>query len=193
MTVQALVDGSGTIVNRVMVAPDSDFEAPAGLTIVSLEGVSPEPAIGWHYSGGVFTAPAAPAPDMATLRAAAHAAVEAKRDAILSAGYQHNFGGSAGVRTLDNRNEVDAINWLGLKGIVDAKIASGDGEDLLSLRDAGNDIFTVSAATIASALIGMAVWRASVLAVSWTLKDAIAAAEDEAALAAIDLDAGWPA
>ena len=193
MTVQALVDGSGTIVNRVMVAPDSDFEAPAGLTIVSLEGVSPEPAIGWHYSGGVFTAPATPAPDLATLRAEAHAAVEAKRDAVIAAGYSHDFGGAAGTRILDNRGAADALNWLGLKDIVDTMIAAGDGSDTVVIRDASNDGFSASAEAVSGALVAMAMWRASVLTASWALKDAVAAAADEAALAAIDLDAGWPA
>lgn len=120
------------------------------------------------------------------------AAVNARRDQILAAGYQHNFGGSAGVRTLDNRSAADAINWLGLKGLVDAKLLADEGADLLSLRDASNETFTASVTTVSAALVGMGVWRASVLATSWAFKDAIAAAEDDAALDAIDIDAGWP-
>lgn len=133
-----------------------------------------------------------PALDIEAMRTAVAAQVDGMRDAFLASGYQHNFGGSAGIRTLDNRDERDAINWLGLKGLADAMIAAGDGDDLLSLRDAANDTFPASAVTVSTALIGMAVWRASVLAASWALKDAITAAEDEAALDAIDLDAGWP-
>jgi len=134
-----------------------------------------------------------PALDLATRRTVASAEIDVRRDAILTAGYVHDFGGSAGVRTLDNRNEKDAINWLGLKGLVDAKIADGNGGDLVALRDASNTNFTASAATVADALLAMAAWRASVLAVSWSLKDAVASAADEAALDLIDLDAGWPA
>ncbi|WP_453971750.1 DUF4376 domain-containing protein [Amorphus sp. MBR-141] len=147
-------------------------------------------AVGWQVDGETFGAPAGPS--LADLKAAKADLVDARRDTVLTGGYQHNFGGSAGVRTLDNRSERDAINWLGLKGLADAMITAGDGDDLLSLRDASNETFTASAATVGASLIGMAVWRASVLAASWTIKDAIAEAEDKAALAEIDIDAGWP-
>lgn len=122
----------------------------------------------------------------------ATATVNARRDQVLGAGYQHNFGGSAGVRTLDNRNLSDARNWLILGRRVDRMVAAGDEADLVTVRDAANENFTASAETVQTALIAMEDWGTAVLGVSWALRDAIEAAEDETALGAIDLDAGWP-
>ena len=192
MTVHAVIDASGDVVNRIVLAPGAPFDPPSGFSVVSLEGVSPEPGIGWRYVDDAFLPPVAPAIGLDALREAARASVESRRVAILSGGYQHNFGGSAGIRTLDNRNERDAITWLGLKGLVDAMVAAGDGGDLVSIRDAANGTFTASAATVSGALVGMAAWRAEVLSASWALKDAIAKAEDEADLSAIDFDLFWP-
>ena len=127
-----------------------------------------------------------------SVAAAMRAAVNARRDEILGAGYQHNFGGSAGVRTLDNRNLSDARNWLILARRVDRMIAAGDGADLVGVRDASNDTFTAAADTVKTALDSMEDWGAAVLAASWALKDAIEAAENGAALDAIDINAGWP-
>ena len=126
------------------------------------------------------------------LKQAKIAAVNAKRDAIVAGGYKHNFGASVGIRTLDNRSEADAINWLGLKGIVDALVAADQGATQVPIRDAGDATFTASAATVSAALIGMAQWRGAVMARSWALKDAIASAADQAVLDAIDMEAGWP-
>ncbi len=120
------------------------------------------------------------------------AAVNALRDQTITGGYQHNFGASAGIRTLDQRGSEDAINWLGLKGVADALIADGQGAETIAIRDAADETFVASATVVSSAMVAMGVWRSSVIAHSWTLKDAIAAAEDEAAVAAIDIAAGWP-
>lgn len=132
-------------------------------------------------------------PEVEILTAALVAArVDAERDRRLALGYQHNFGGSAGIRTLDNRDETDAINWLGLNSMAEKLIAGGQGAAMLPIRDAGNETFTASAETVSTAMMGMAQWRAGILSHSWTLKDETAAAADEAALAAIDIGAGWP-
>ncbi|MEC5291957.1 hypothetical protein VSX64_14455 [Aurantimonas sp. C2-6-R+9] len=125
-------------------------------------------------------------------RAAKAVAVNAQRDAIIGVGYQHNFGATAGIRTLDQRSEGDAINWLGLKNLADAAIAAGAGADPMEIRDAADETFSASATVVSSALVAMAQWRGAVMSRSWALKDAIAAAADEAALDAIDIEAGWP-
>lgn len=118
--------------------------------------------------------------------------VNDRRNAKIAGGYQHNFGGTAGTRMLDQRGESDAINWLGLKGIADSMVADGQGAVLLGLRDASNSTFEASATTVAAAILGMGMWRSSIIAHSWTLKDAIADSPDAAALDLIDIDAGWP-
>lgn len=125
-------------------------------------------------------------------RAARASKVNARRDQLIGGGYQHNFGGTAGIRTLDQRGAEDAINWLGLKGVADAMIAAGNGSDPVEIRDAGDETFTASANVVSGAMVAMGVWRSSVIAHSWTLKDAIAVAADEAAVAAVDIEAGWP-
>lgn len=118
-------------------------------------------------------------------------AVNALRDEKIAAGYTHNFGGTAGIRTLDQRSEADAINWLGLKAIADMMVANDQGGELLSIRDAGNATFSASAATVAGAIASMGIWRSGVLAHSWSLKDQIAASAEVAAVEAIDIQAGW--
>ncbi len=156
------------------------------------------------YDDGMLRVPTAQAEAVAAIvadlpaivlergRADTRRAVNAKRDQVIGGGYQHNFGGTAGIRTLDQRSESDAINWLGLKNLADAAIAAGSGADPMQIRDAGDETFTASANVVASALVSMAQWRGAVMSRSWALKDAIAAAADAAALAAIDIETGWP-
>ncbi len=133
-----------------------------------------------------------PGPSLDAVKDDRRAAVNVLRDQTIGSGYQHNFGASAGVRTLDQRGSEDAINWLGLKGVADAMIADGQGAETIAIRDAADETFTASATVISAAMVAMGMWRSSVIAHSWTLKDAIAAAEDEAAVAAVDISAGWP-
>lgn len=145
---------------------------------------------GWVLSEGEFVPPSGPG--MAELRAAKASAVNAKRDAIIAGGYQHNFGGTAGIRTLDQRSAEDAINWLGLKGVADAMIAGGNGAEPIGIRDAGDETFSSSATVVSSAMVAMGIWRSTVIAHSWVLKDVIAGAENEAAVKAVDVELGWP-
>lgn len=145
---------------------------------------------GWVLSEGEFVPPSGPG--LAELQAAKASAVNAKRDAIIAGGYQHNFGGTAGIRTLDQRSAEDAINWLGLKGVADAMIASGNGSEPIGIRDASDETFSSSATVVSSAMVAMGIWRSSVIAHSWVLKDAIAISLDAQHLSQIDLDAGWP-
>ena len=114
------------------------------------------------------------------------------RDQLILRGYQHNFGGTAGIRTLVQRGPEDAINWLGLKGVADSLIAAGSGSAPIEIRDASDETFTASATVVSSAMVAMGVWRSTVIAHSWTLKDAIAAAADETALDVVDIEADWP-
>lgn len=126
-----------------------------------------------------------------TRKDALKAAVNAKRDAVIAAGYRHNFGGSAGIRTLDQRDARDETAWLSVKLMAADMVAAGQGASTISIRDASNATFTCSANVAVSAMSAMGVWRSEVSAWSWALKDEIAAADDED-LATIDINDGWP-
>ena len=158
----------------------------------SFEPAPAEAVVGWGFSGGAFAPPGERLVPIEDAKAAKAAAVNAKRDAVIAVGYRHNFGGSAGIRTLDQRTEMDAINWLGLKGVADAMIASGNGSEPIGIRDASDETFSSSATVVSSAMVAMGIWRSSVIAHSWVLKDAIAISLDAQHLSQIDLDAGWP-
>ena len=146
----------------------------------------------WRWTGSRLE-PAVSANDLGALKARKRGDVNAKRDALLTGGYRHNFGSSAGVRTLDTRSEQDIMNWLVLKGITDSMIATGNDADMVFLRDAGDQTFAASAQTAAGALMALLRWRTAVLTHSWHLKDQINAASSQAALNAVNIDAGWPA
>lgn len=126
-----------------------------------------------------------------TRKDAMQAAVNAKRDAVIAAGYRHNFGGSAGIRTLDQRDARDETAWLSVKLMAADMVAAGQGASTISIRDSSNATFTCSANVAVSAMSAMGVWRSEVSAWSWALKDEIAAADDED-LATIDINDGWP-
>ncbi|MCW4114737.1 hypothetical protein NPA31_007145 [Aurantimonas sp. MSK8Z-1] len=148
---------------------------------------------GWRVEGEAFLPPAgAPEPTLDEAKATLSAAVNVERDAIIASGYQHNFGATAGIRTLDTRTEADRINWIGLKSLADYMIADGQGATPIPIRDASNSTFTASATTVSAAMMSLLHWFSAVMAASWSLKDAIAAAEDDDALDAVDIDAGWP-
>lgn len=125
-------------------------------------------------------------------RARKLAAINAKRDALIGAGYRHNFGASAGWRTLDQRHVGDETAWLSVKLRASDLIAAGDGSQIIRMRDAANQCFLTSAETADAAMSAMGVWRADISGHSWDLKDAVEAAEDAAAIDAIDIEAGWP-
>lgn len=124
-------------------------------------------------------------------KAAKSAAVNAKRDAILADGYHHPFGGTIGTRILDQRGPEDTSNWIALKLMAQDMNSDGQGDTLLPIRDANNATFQAKASVIEGAMGDMGKWRAGILGRSWALKDAIAAAADQAALDAIDIDTGW--
>ncbi|WP_139802576.1 hypothetical protein [Aurantimonas sp. 22II-16-19i] len=135
--------------------------------------------------------------DMAAALVADHrdcllAAINARRDAVIAAGYQHNFGATAGIRRLDQRDARDDTAWLSVKLLASDLIAAGQGSQAIQIRDAGNETFSTSAETADAAMSAMGVWRSAVSSHSWTLKDAVNAAADEAALDAIDITEGWP-
>lgn len=145
----------------------------------------------WRWTGSALEPYVAPF-DLDQAKRGRAADVNARRDIAIGGGYQHNFGGTAGIRTLDQRSESDAINWLGLKSLADSLIAAGSGAQAMQIRDAADETFSASANVVSSAMVAMAEWRSAIMSHSWTLKDQISAAVDEAAIAAIDVETGWP-
>lgn len=136
---------------------------------------------------------AALTPTLSDLKAAKRDAINAKLDAILTGGYSVEAGTMAG-KMLQTRNLEDRTNWLVSQASYSAAVAAGHGAvEGAQFRTADNSTFTVSFSEGLGVLLAMVAWGAAAMNNSWTLKDAVAAAEDQAALDAIDVDAGWPA
>lgn len=121
-------------------------------------------------------------------RARLVSAIDAKRDGIVSAGYQHNFGNGAGIRTLDCRTVEDQSNWLALHGLWSAL----DPDEMVEVIDAGNAVFETSAATGAAAIRALGLWKSRLIIHARNLKNTALAAADAAALDAIAIETGWP-
>ena len=122
------------------------------------------------------------------------AAVDARRDAILTGGFSYDFGAPTGVKQLQTRDDRDARNWLTLQNSCTAAVMAGQGATVgAKIRTADNVNVSLSYSDGLHALLALAAWGAAVYAVSWTLKDAIAAAIDQAGLDAICTTSGWPA
>jgi hypothetical protein len=129
---------------------------------------------------------------LADRKAALRAAVNVKLNAVLTGGYTVQTGPMAG-KVLQTRNIEDRTNWLVSQASYSAAVAGGQGATLnAKFRTADNATFTLSYADGLNVLLAMAAWGAAAMDNSWSLKDAIEAAVDAAALEAIDVDAGWP-
>lgn len=132
-------------------------------------------------------------PSLEDLKDVRRRLVDAALAAHYVAGYEHDFG-AHGVHRLQLRDADDRTNWLTLLGICDEAIAAGQGETVMPIpvRTAANVELALTFAEAAAALRSMRDWAAAVLAHSWALKDAVAAATDAPALATLDLEDGWP-
>jgi hypothetical protein len=184
----AINSGDPDAASAARPAEVGDFFPPS----LGFEPVAEDVAAGWRRVGTEMLPPGPLEISLDELKTAKAAAVNIRRDQVIAGGYQHNFGGSAGIRTLDQRTEMDAINWLGLKGIADDAIAAGLGSAPIDIRDAGDQTFQASATVVSGAMVAMGQWRGAIMGHAWALKDAIKAAGDVASLDAIDVDAGWP-
>lgn len=134
---------------------------------------------------------AAQTPTLEARKAALRDEVGRLRDEYLLGGYSHAFG-AEGVHVLQTRGPDDKINWLTSQAAYAAAVAGGHGSVAgASFRSAENATFTVTYTEGLNALLGMAAWGSAIYGRSWALKDEIAAASDEAALDAIDVETGW--
>jgi hypothetical protein len=136
---------------------------------------------------------AAMTPTLADLKAAKIAEINAKLESVLTGGYTVQSGAMTG-EVLQTRNLEDRTNWLISQASYSAAVAMGHGAvEGATFRTADNSTFTVSFSEGLGVLLAMAAWGASAMNNSWALKDAVRAAENEAALSAIDIEANWPA
>ena len=135
-----------------------------------------------------------PEPDpLADAKAALNATVTAKREAVFAAGFSPPSGPLAG-HTLQCRDVQDRTNWLTSAVGYSAAVQAGHGAVAgATFRTANNETVVVTFAQAVSILLsGMQMWGQAIMQRSWDLKDQIEAAEDEAAVQAIDIETGWP-
>lgn len=133
-------------------------------------------------------------PTLAERKAAMKQAIDATRDALFSAGFTvAGTGTSLDGKVLQTRDVVDRTNWLTSQASYSTAVAGGFGDVVgATFRTADNVTVILTYAQGLNVLLAMAGWGAAVMGNSWALKDAVDAAEDEEALDAIDIGAGWP-
>ena len=130
--------------------------------------------------------------ELATAKADKQAAISAKRDEVMASGFVPAIGPVAGHR-LQTRNLDDRTNWLTSQAAYSAAVAGGHGDvSGAEFRTVDNETIPATYADGLSTLLAMAAWGKAIMGHSWTLKDAVTAAETFADLAAIDIEAGWP-
>lgn len=182
MLIRCAIIEDGVVVN--LVSADPDFADEQGW-IEAPDAVD----IGWTHDGDSFAAPVVQLDDA---RAIATEAVNARRDACFRAGFTPASGPLAG-KTLQVRDVEDRTNWLTSQAAYAAAVAQGGGAlQEATFRTESNETITVTYLEGLTALLAMAAWGKAIFGNSWALKDAIAAAADQAALDTIDIEAGWP-
>jgi hypothetical protein len=120
--------------------------------------------------------------------------IEARAQTAFLAGFTPATGPLAG-KTLQCRDNEDRTNWLASSVAYQAAIGQGQGDTAgATFRTAANETIVCTFAEGFAALIALQQWGAAIMARSWALKDACAAAADIHALDAVlaDLDNGWP-
>jgi hypothetical protein len=179
-----ILDAAEVVVNSIVLADDAD---PAAFGAV----LGPEDVgIGWKFDGADWTAPAVREPSLDDLRAATVAAINAAADVLITAGAP--VAGGLHI-ALDDGSRADltamaatamaasanAFPWpesysRGWITIENVRILLATPADGLTLAASAGDYY------------------AAIVQHRRDLKDAALAAEDEAALDAIDISAGWP-
>lgn len=146
---------------------------------------------GWRWVEDPVPPPEPPTLD--DLKAAAAGTVQARRDALIAGGVTIDFGGTVGPKVIQTATDYDRMNWITILTTAQAFAAMGQGAEAMNpIRTLDN---TMVPATVDQAIAWM-IEAQSRLGAAWRyaaeLKDTIAAAADAAALAAIDLETGWP-
>lgn len=133
---------------------------------------------------------------LAELKASKRLELQAVYDTKLAVGFPHTFtvNGETFEETLQCRNEHDRTNWIGLLLKCQMALSMGAGEAPceLPLRVTSNANYQLTYNETFTLMVALLGWAAAMLGASFAHKDAIDGAADAAALAAIDLEAGWP-
>lgn len=119
--------------------------------------------------------------------------VNAAYDDFLAVGFPVTLDGVA--ETLQVSRDVDRTNWLTLLGICDEAIAAGVGDldiDPPGIRTTSNRNYIVTYSEAATMIRALRAWGLQAWANWGRLKDAVNAAQSNAALAAVDMTEGWP-
>lgn len=120
-------------------------------------------------------------------------AVEAAMNAHLTSGYTVVSGTMAG-KVLQTRNETDKSNWTASALYYQAQISAGNGAiEGAYFRAEDNSEFVLTFNEGLQVILAMGAWAQAIQSYSWSLKNAIDAAEDTSSLSAIDIDTGWAA
>ena len=184
MTTALVLDALGHVINSIVLAEDAnpaDFGATLGP-----EGVG----IGWTFDGETWTPPAGPASTLGDLRAAKLAAISAASDALLSAGAP--VAGGLHV-ALDDRSSADLMVMAATATAASAGTVSWPesySRGWIAVENVRIPLATPAAGLTLAASVGD--WYAAIVQHRRDLKDAALAAEDAAALDAIDVTTGWP-
>jgi hypothetical protein len=129
--------------------------------------------------------------DLGETKTAKLAAIKDKQLAVQMAGWTHDFG-AEGTHTLDLRDADDKANWILLLTKTSGMVAAGSGAAPVNIRTAENETIVVSATDARAAMLAFLAWGEVLLSAKWALDAAVIAATDTAAVAAIDINAGWP-
>lgn len=161
---------------------------PTVAAIVAPDDVFP----GWLYNAdGSFSAPSAPPYSLDDLRAAKLAAISAAADALLAAGAPVNGGLHV---ALDDGSRADLTAMAATATAASAGAVTWPesySRGWITIENVRIPLAGPAAGLALAASVGD--WYAAVVQHRRDLKDAALAAEDAAALNAIDHSAGWPA
>lgn len=129
--------------------------------------------------------------DLAAAKAAKAGAIDARLAQAFLAGFTPSTGPCAG-KMLQTRDDTDRTNWLTAKDAWrDQRDAGHGAERGAVIRTGSNEMIVCSYDDGFTTLQAMADWGFALMGNSWTLKDHVAAAADQAALDAIDIESGW--
>lgn len=132
-----------------------------------------------------------PPPTLDDLKAAKKAAVLRIFDAKFAAGFAPT--GTMAGETLQVATVIDRTNWLTSLGAYQIAIAAGQGAvEGAMFRTTSNTNYRLTFDEGLQVLLAMIQWGQAMYATLWDKKDAIEAAEDEAALGQIAPAFGWP-
>lgn len=181
----AFIISNGVVTNAIILNDGND---PAEFGAV----FGPADAgIGWSFDGAIWSPPAAPSLSFDNLRAAKLAAIAATADALLAAGAPVTGGLHVAVDD-SSRQDVTALGATAAATLSGAMTwPESYSRGWITVENIRIPLAKPADGLALAASVGN--WYAALVQHRRDLKDAALAAEDTAALDAIDINAGWPA